>query len=344
MKRKFSLFLAFLPLFFMISLLFPPKINAATIADITQVDVASFRFVDAQTIAVKINGTEVGLIKQPITGVYSNATFSCPGSVSLTPNNSGPLSISSASISPPAPNGSSNAQVRVPLQISGGICTMTTLDVVIAGANLQSSKMAWVDAGQIKAVVAFGGIVANETFTKIGNVFLRDSEKGQQCIDQAVVTGNNVNVFELKPGTGVPQSDKIGVASLPAGCEVLKINGVDVNTKAQAQEQIAKPQVLAAQTNASKPAGTGGGNTADEDSCDAKFSAPMTWIICPAIDMGIAMTDKVFSDFIKPLMEDVPVSSNPADGSYKAWQQFRLIGNIVLVGAMLAVVYAQVKG
>lgn len=82
---------------------------------------------------------------------------------------------------------------------------------------------------------------------------------------------------------------------------------------------------------------------ADTDKCKSSgFS--LSWIICPVIELGIGMTDFVFKDIIRPLLEDIPITTDPADGSYKAWQQFRVLGNIVLVGAMIAVVYAQVKG
>ena len=80
------------------------------------------------------------------------------------------------------------------------------------------------------------------------------------------------------------------------------------------------------------------------DSCETSDSGPLGWILCPVIDLLSTFTQGIFDDFIQPFLEDVPVTTDPSDGSYIAWQQFRLIGNIVLVGTMLAVVYAQVKG
>lgn len=91
-------------------------------------------------------------------------------------------------------------------------------------------------------------------------------------------------------------------------------------------------------------ADTNSGNTkAEEDACNATGS-PMSWIICPIIDMGSKFTDFVFNDIVRPFLEDVPISSNPDDPSYNAWKQFRLIGNIVLIGSLMAVVYAQARG
>ena len=84
--------------------------------------------------------------------------------------------------------------------------------------------------------------------------------------------------------------------------------------------------------------------TGDGDSCETTNSGPLGWILCPIIDLAANFTSFVFENFVQPFLEDVPVTTNPSDPTYKAWQQFRLIGNIVLVGTMLAVVYAQVRG
>lgn len=78
--------------------------------------------------------------------------------------------------------------------------------------------------------------------------------------------------------------------------------------------------------------------------CDIKLTSVLSWIACPIIDMGVNMSDKVFESFIKPMLENVPVSTNPNDGSYKAWSQFRLMANILLVGSLLAIVYSQARG
>lgn len=84
--------------------------------------------------------------------------------------------------------------------------------------------------------------------------------------------------------------------------------------------------------------------TAPADDCEATDSGPLGWILCPVIDLGATFTSYVFKNFVQPFLEDVPISTNPDDGAYLAWKQFRLIGNIVLVGTMIAVVYAQARG
>ena len=82
----------------------------------------------------------------------------------------------------------------------------------------------------------------------------------------------------------------------------------------------------------------------DQVDCDMKLESILSWIACPVIDMGVNTTDWVFEKMVQPMLENVPVSTNPDDGSFKAWQQFRLIANILLVGSLLAIVYSQAKG
>lgn len=90
--------------------------------------------------------------------------------------------------------------------------------------------------------------------------------------------------------------------------------------------------------------GAGGeGQGTEEIKCEA--SAPtISWFICPVIEFGANFTNWFFDSFLRPLLEDVPVSLNPEDGSFQAWQGFRLLANIMLVASMLAIVYAQARG
>lgn len=89
--------------------------------------------------------------------------------------------------------------------------------------------------------------------------------------------------------------------------------------------------------------GEEGGNNESPD-CDAKLSSPLSWIVCPVVDMGTAFTDFVYTEFVQGLLEDVPIGTDPSNGGFLAWQQFRLLGNIILVGTLLAVVYSQARG
>ncbi len=82
----------------------------------------------------------------------------------------------------------------------------------------------------------------------------------------------------------------------------------------------------------------------DQPDCDTKLTSTLSWIICPLVDMGVGLTDYVFENFVQPFLDSVPVSTDTKSGTYKAWQQFRVIANVLLIGTLLVVVYSQIKG
>lgn len=90
-------------------------------------------------------------------------------------------------------------------------------------------------------------------------------------------------------------------------------------------------------------AGAAEGQGTEEIKCEASIFS-ISWIICAAIEFGANFTNWFFNSFLRPLLEEVPVSLDPAEGSFQAWQGFRLLANIMLVASMLAIVYAQARG
>lgn len=81
--------------------------------------------------------------------------------------------------------------------------------------------------------------------------------------------------------------------------------------------------------------------------CDAKLSSVLSWILCPIIDMASGTSDFVYQEIIKPLLDDSPVSTKAegkGSGPYQAWQGFRFLANVILVGAMLVLVYGMARG
>ena len=77
--------------------------------------------------------------------------------------------------------------------------------------------------------------------------------------------------------------------------------------------------------------------------CDADFTSPVAWIMCPIIEGVADATDFMFDELITPMLTNVPISTSPDDRSYKTWLGFRFIANILLVGAMLILVYGIVR-
>lgn len=82
----------------------------------------------------------------------------------------------------------------------------------------------------------------------------------------------------------------------------------------------------------------------NKPNCDMQLTSPISWIVCPVIDAGAAMSDWVFTSIVKPLLADVPISTDRDDPGYKVWQNFRVLGNVLLIGSLLAVVYSQARG
>lgn len=160
-------------------------------------------------------------------------------------------------------------------------------------------------------------------------------EDAQNQLNKAI--GCTANMFKKKDNTHFTQND----ASINncqqrvnqvLGVKIIGANGTNSKTVKQ----------LLDSGDFDSVSGTSDGDS--QADCDAKLNSILSWILCPVIDMGINTSDYVFKNFIEPFMEDVPISTDPRDGTYKAWQQFRIIANILLIGTLLAIVYAQVKG
>lgn len=81
-----------------------------------------------------------------------------------------------------------------------------------------------------------------------------------------------------------------------------------------------------------------------EDNLGCSSELSIGWAICAVVEAVGQFTDYVFSSIIQPMMENSPLSSESSDPFYKSWQSFRFIGNILLIGSMLAIVYSMARG
>lgn len=75
--------------------------------------------------------------------------------------------------------------------------------------------------------------------------------------------------------------------------------------------------------------------------CDTKLTNPLSWILCPIVDIGSSASDYVFNSILEPLLSDIPLDDK---SFFKAWQGFRFIANVVLIGGMLGIVYSMARG
>ena len=95
--------------------------------------------------------------------------------------------------------------------------------------------------------------------------------------------------------------------------------------------------------NSTAPRDSGADGSTDPD-CESSGGFGLAWIMCPLIEGLASVTDFIFDKIVEPMMDDVPVSTKASDPGYKTWQGFRLIANIILIGALLVMVLAQAIG
>jgi hypothetical protein len=71
----------------------------------------------------------------------------------------------------------------------------------------------------------------------------------------------------------------------------------------------------------------------------------LAWILCPIINLMSTSIDGIYSNLIKPLLETSPLSlSTQNNPQYDVWSQFRILGDVFLVIALLVIVFGQSLG
>lgn len=84
--------------------------------------------------------------------------------------------------------------------------------------------------------------------------------------------------------------------------------------------------------------------------CEIDFFNPLTWIICPVMDLVSSILDFLYNKLIVPLLKTQPLplpGQAPSDSKlevYSIWSNFRIIGNIVLVIVLLVIVFGESIG
>lgn len=177
---------------------------------------------------------------------------------------------------------------------------------------------------------------------KYPDLFTKDSESGDDCQDVIQITSDHKHYksYEIdKNGTGsAPPSD----IHAPNDCKMI---GGDGYVKMGVEQLLGNPSAFQNTPNPD-PTASGGSGSGDTSltGCSVTLSSPLSWIICPLIDLGSTTSDYIFSDVATPLLQDVPITTDKTTGVFRAWQGFRFLANIMLIGSMLAIVYTQAKG
>lgn len=190
---------------------------------------------------------------------------------------------------------------------------------------------------------AYGGVLRTFKSTVSGNG-VRDTEKTHDVTEHNFTPDVHLHGGSNLPG-GINNGDKWGIEDRHRKCRPSPSVVGQMDMKNFAKLSTAKKRQFV--NNPSNPSG-GGGAAGPEDNeltdCDLKLSNPLSWILCPIIDLGANSTDWLFQNAIEPLLSDIPLSVNPENDFFKAWQGFRFIANIILIIGMLGIVYSMARG
>jgi hypothetical protein len=182
------------------------------------------------------------------------------------------------------------------------------------------------------------------------------SSRPTGCSDSTYSNGTvNTNCPSSSPAvTGNPASSG-SQPNIPAGCPgtttSTQVTTAPTNCPSSGQANTipagcpgttSTTQVKTAPTNCPVSAGAAADST--KASCESSgFS--LAWILCPIINLMSTSIDGIYSHLIKPLLETSPLSlSTQNNPQYDVWSQFRILGDVFLVIALLVIVFGQSFG
>lgn len=233
--------------------------------------------------------------------------------------------------------------INKPISATNTNCVSTDYPIKFTNTANYAVYFMWVDAGTIQTSdrTAMVYVQNGGSGPYLDNGTGRSSDS--QCLSQIVPdnVGSRHGTLILRNSDGNP---------FPTGFSP-QISGADLHDNSGCKVSDALRVNIGGTANATKPPGSGdaggaGAGDAGENitDCDTELTSPLSWILCPLIDIGSNVSDFVFNDLAKPLLSDIPISTKRDNGTYRAWQGFRFLANIMLIGSMLAIVYAQARG
>lgn len=216
---------------------------------------------------------------------------------------------------------------------SGGIAATCTSkdfsDVPIH--NTQNAKISpaftWTD----KQTISSSGTITSSYKTtnpspSLQDVFTRTDPAGADCPDTITFAGTDPSQGILTTGRALVSID----------------NRRDCNAGTKQNISIANSYNSPSGDPTATP--DPGGASATCESTGFSFS----WIFCPLINGLAASIDGIYGYFVQPLLKTSPVTTNPDTGdktnTYKIWSNFRIIGDILLVIALLVIIFGQTIG
>lgn len=185
---------------------------------------------------------------------------------------------------------------------------------------------------------------ANSTANPNG-VYLRDSEKGQDCTDKIIFSDpSTAYFFELDKGADASVSDK-SIRAFQGNIEAPGCKYYTPGSANRVPSDLPMRILAANDPGATNPAAAttanGGANSSSDNSCESKGGA-LGWIMCPvirALDDALHWVDSA----IQGLLQVDNKSFNNPDIK-NAWAVIRNIAYIILVPIMLVMVIGTAIG
>ncbi len=148
---------------------------------------------------------------------------------------------------------------------------------------------------------------------------------------------------DITGGPGFPGADTV----LTTLSNDANVNGIQLETVFQAITDEECESTIATDTAvaASSAGALGTGEGDDNATCEANGN-PMSWLFCPLINGLATAADKTFELLIVPLLRTKPIDFENVseDITFQVWSSFRILGNIILVIALLILVFGQSIG
>ena len=234
---------------------------------------------------------------------------------------------------------------------NAGSCIGTAgnkVDVDADNPLMSKAYFRWIDSGAIERVDGenWGRFIQSET-----NEFLyaRETENGETCQDRIVVSTDKSNswLYELG-GRGFDGTGAISEHDAELADCKFRDSMVDggVNHNRVPISNVAFPMAdieLADNDPGTGTAGSIGAGGEVDPTCETGGN-PLSWIVCPILNGILRGIDAIFSNFIDPFLRVSPIQAEDGNIIYDIWKNFRTLGNIVLIFALLFAVFGQTIG
>lgn len=208
-----------------------------------------------------------------------------------------------------------------------GCATAPYATVNIADPQASTILFNWFDSNNIVSLPSRG----NVTYTLNPSIAGRYDAKSGTCPDYIQVDPNAPSKGSYYKGSTSSNNSQGGCSWNPTGPVALGLTG--------------NAAIPGSGTSGPTPSqATGGSSSNASVNCGTTVSNPLSWIICPIIDLGQKFIGQVDNFITQALIFDTKSVFHDQAGYYTAWNSFRIIATALLVVAGLVMVASQALG